>query len=83
MTPIVRGLEDEFGDQVVFVYLNALDSTDGQRAFESLNLLGHPVYVLFASDGVEVYRAFGIVEADALRFAIENALNRLVTTDEP
>jgi len=39
--------------------------------------------VLFASDGVEVYRAFGIVEADALRFAIENALNRLVTTDEP
>jgi hypothetical protein len=83
MTPIVRGLEDEFGDQVVFVYLNALDSADGQQTFAALNLPGHPGYVLFTPDGVEVYRAFGIVEADALRFAIENALNRLVTTDEP
>lgn len=83
MTPIVHGLENEFRDQVIFVSLNALDGADGQRAFESLNLPGHPACVLFASDGVEVYRAFGIVEADALRFAIENALNSLATTDEP
>lgn len=74
MTPIVNGLEDEFVDQVVFMYLNALDSADGQRTFESLNLPGHPSYVLFTPDGVEVHRSFGIVEADVLRAAVENAL---------
>lgn len=83
MTPIVHGLENEFQDQVAFVYLNALDSAEGQRTFEALNLPGHPSFMLFTPDGVEVYRSFGIVEAEALRAAVENALNSLATTDKP
>jgi len=80
MTPIVHGLEDEWGAQVSFVYMNALDGAEGQRAFDALTLPGHPSYVLFMPDGVEVYRTLGIVDVEALRAAIASAVN---VTPEP
>jgi len=69
----VNGLEDEFGDRVQFVYLNAGDGAEGQQIFETLSLLGHPSYMLFASDGTEVYRSFGIIEAAVLRQVIADS----------
>ena len=72
MQPIVHRLEDEYGDQIAFEYLNA--RTDGEAAFRSLNLPGHPVTLIFV-DGKEVYRGFGIVPEDDLREAIINQLD--------
>lgn len=70
MQPIVNRLEDEYRDQVAFKYLNA--RTDGEAAFRSLNLPGHPVTLIFV-DGQEVYRGLGIVAEDDLRAALEDA----------
>ncbi|MEO8611047.1 MAG: hypothetical protein ABI690_24335 [Chloroflexota bacterium] len=66
MMPIVNGLEAEFEGRVQFVYLNAEDGGNGQRAFTAMSLPGHPSYLIFAADGSEIYRAFGSVEADNL-----------------
>lgn len=83
MMPIVNGLEAEFGDSVQFVYLNAEDGADGQRAFTALSLPGHPSYLVFAADGSEIYRTFGVVEADMLRTAITSSLNSSMGTSTP
>jgi thiol:disulfide interchange protein len=74
MTPIVNGLEQEFSGKVAFQYLNAADGAQGQRTFEQLRLPGHPSYVLFAADGRELYRSFGLVDAERLRNAISASL---------
>lgn len=74
MQPVVYGLQAEFGDRVAFQSYNALDGSTGQRAFEQLRLPGHPSYLIFRPDGSEVYRAFGLLEADTLRAALNSAL---------
>lgn len=74
MSPIVNGLEGAFRTEMSFVYLNAADSGQGQQAFESLNLPGHPSYVIFSAAGRETHRTFGVVEADQLRTAIQDNL---------
>jgi hypothetical protein len=74
MTPIVNGLEEEFGGKVAFLYMNAADGGEGQRAFERLSLPGHPSYLLFAADGRELYRGFGLIEAETLYEAINASL---------
>lgn len=76
MMPIVNGLEAVFDNEVAFRYVNAADNAEGQRAFESLNLPGHPVYVILTPAGEELYRSFGIVSEDSLHSAIENTLSQ-------
>ena len=83
MMPIVNGLEAEFGNEVAFVYLNAVDGAEGQQAFEALSLPGHPSYVVFALDGNKIYQAFGMVEEETLRAAIMSSLRASVETGEP
>lgn len=74
MRPIVDGLNGEYGEQVSFVYLNAADRGEGQAAYESLSLPGHPSSVIFTSDGQEAYRGFGVVDEGVLREQIEAVL---------
>lgn len=71
MTPIVNGIEAEFASNINFEYLNALDNGIGEATFDTLNLPGHPSYVVFDADGEEIYRGFGILTADQLREALE------------
>jgi hypothetical protein len=75
MTPIVHGLEEEFRANIEFLYMNAADGAEGQRTFQSLRLPGHPSYVLFGSDGKEIYRGFGLVEAETFRNEIRASLS--------
>ena len=83
MIPIVNGLEAEFGNEVAFLYLNAADNAEGQQAFESLSLPGHPGYVILTQAGDELYRSFGIMREDSLQSAIENSLSDLTSTNLP
>lgn len=83
MISIVNGLEAEFDDEVVFLYMNAVDGGEGQQAFESLSLPGHPSYVIFVPPGEELYRSFGIVSEDRLQGAIESALSNPINTNIP
>jgi len=74
MQPIVDRLQGEFGGQIAFAYLNAVDGGEGQAAFESLSLPGHPSYVIFNRDGTEVYRSFGGVNQAVLGGAVDAVL---------
>ena len=69
MRPIVDGLEQQFGEDVAFVYLNAREG-EGEVIFDHLTLPGHPAVVLFSTDRHETFRALGPVEEVILREAI-------------
>ncbi len=66
MRPIVDGLQDDYDEQVTFVYLNAKDREAGEVLFQSLGLPGHPSIVIFTPDGEEIYRRFGIADETEL-----------------
>lgn len=80
MMPIVNGLEAAFGNEMAFLYMNAVDDAEGQKAFDSLSLPGHPGYVIFTPAGKELYRSFGVVNLNILRDAITNALRSEIST---
>lgn len=69
MQPIVNGFEEVYSDNMAFVYLNA--NTDGQMIYETLNLRGHPAYVIFQTDGTEVFRTLGHQPESSLEEAIQ------------
>jgi hypothetical protein len=75
MRPIVDGLQEAYGDEVRFVYLNAFDGGEGAAAFGALSLLGHPSYVLFTPEGVERFRRVGAVDEGVLIEALEGVVS--------
>ena len=72
MEPVVNRLEEDYGNQVKFLYLNAND--EGKSAFEAGNFRGHPSFVLMSPDGKELWRGSGIVSDDPLETAVIEAL---------
>ena len=75
MTPVVNGLEANFGKQVDFRALDAA-SGEGQRAFAAFNLPCHPSYVLIDPSGEILWRSFGPLLEETLSEAIEGVLDR-------
>lgn len=73
MQPIVNGFEEQYSNEMAFIYLNA--QTDGLAIYESLSLRGHPAYVIYLSDGTEVFRTLGYQEEALLQEAIETNIN--------
>lgn len=77
MTPVVNGLETEFGELVDFRSLDAATG-EGQRAFNSYGLPGHPSYLILSPLGEVLWRSFGPqtkqVLADAIEIAIATVL---------
>lgn len=72
MEPIVNGLEDEYGDQIAFQYLNATE--EGEALFRRYNLRGHPSYVILNTEGDVVWRLVGEVPRSALEEGIQQVL---------
>jgi len=73
MTPIVDGLEKDYGDQVAFKRINA-DKGDGPRIIREYRILGHPTVLLVAKDGKELQRFIGPQSAEVLTTALNNQL---------
>lgn len=73
MTPIVNGLQAEYGDRVAFVQFN-VDTPEGARVQQRYSLRGHPAYVLVDSRGQVTWQAVGQVSEDELRAHIETLL---------
>ena len=73
MTPVVNGLEAEFADLIDFRSLDAA-SGEGQRAFTSYGLPGHPSYLILEPQGEVLWRSFGPQTRKALADAIEVAI---------
>ncbi len=75
MQPIVNGLQEEYGERVAFIDLNAQDGADGERLFDQLGLRGHPSFILYSADGQQTYQGIGIIEEQQLRQEIMQTLN--------
>lgn len=65
------GLQEQYGGEISFTYLNAFDRGEGEAAFGALSLLGHPSTVIFTADGVERFRKVGAVDERVLVEALE------------
>jgi thioredoxin-related protein len=74
MAPSVHGLEQIYGDQVNFVYLDR----DKDTTVELRNQLGYvyqPHIFILDAEGNILYQRSGYVEAVELQAQIESALN--------
>jgi thioredoxin-related protein len=74
MTPIVNGLENDYGDRIIFQHLNA--ALEGRALFQRYNVRGHPAYVILDEQGNVIWRLAGQVPREALEQGIERALER-------
>ncbi|MBE0689625.1 MAG: hypothetical protein IH587_05830 [Anaerolineae bacterium] len=74
MQPIVNGLQEQYGTQVEFHELNALDGAEGERLFDQLALPGHPSVLIYAADGQRVYWGIGLVDGQQLQSEITQLL---------
>ena len=75
MSPIVNRLSETYTDRLNVRLLNAMDNAEGQQAFESLALPGHPSYVLYDKHSAEVWRLFGVVVESLLIQQIEKVVD--------
>ncbi len=73
MTPIVNGLQAEYGDRVAFVQLDVA-TPEGARVQNRYSLRGHPAYVLVDSRGQVSWQSVGQVTEDELRTRLEALL---------
>lgn len=69
MTPIVNGLQAEYGDRVAFVQFN-VDTPEGARMQQRYSLRGHPAFVLVDSRGQVSWQGVGQVAEEELRTSI-------------
>lgn len=65
----MNGVEQEFGDAVAFVRLDAAQP-ENQRVQQQYGVSGHPAVVILDDDNAVTARFFGPVTADALRDAL-------------
>lgn len=69
MTPIVDGLEQTYGAQLVFKRVNAIEG-DGPAIMRDYRIPGHPTTLIFDSEGQEVQRFIGPQPAAAVEDVI-------------
>lgn len=74
MTPIVNGLESEFGDRILLRRLN-VDEAEGRQAAQQYRTRGHPALILIDSDGVVLWSRVGVIPLEDLASAIEGYLD--------
>ena len=68
--PIVDGLEVEWGERVRIVRLNAMER-DNLTLLSRLGVRFMPTYVLLDSDGRELWRSIGGINAREARAMVE------------
>lgn len=74
MAPIVHGLKNEYGDQMVFTFLD-IDNPATKAWMDELAYVGRPFYVLLDADGNILHKWSGAVPEADLRAKFEEALN--------
>ncbi len=73
MTPIVDGIEEQYGEQIVLKRINA-DVDDGPTIVRAYRIPGHPTTLLFDKEGNEVQRLLGPQPADVIEQAVQKIL---------
>ena len=75
MTPIVDGLEQEYGGQIVVQRINA-DQGDGPAIMRTYKILGHPTLLIFDNEQQEVQRLVGPRPAHEVEILVQDALKK-------
>jgi mono/diheme cytochrome c family protein len=73
MTPIVDGLERQYGDQIAFQRVNATEG-DGPAIMRAYRVQGHPTILIFDRQGQEVSRLVGPQPAEKLAELLQQLL---------
>jgi hypothetical protein len=70
--PVVDRLEQDFGNRVVFLALDA--EREGRSAFAAYELRGHPSFVMIDTAGQVQWKAFGEQPLATLEQAMRQSL---------
>ncbi len=73
MEPIVHGLENEYGEQLDFVYYD-IDAPESEGAMREYNFRVQPHFILLDADGEIIEEWFGSVPADQFVAAFDETL---------
>ena len=74
MTPIVDGLESEYGDQVAFKRINAVER-EGPVIMRGYRIQGHPTTLIFDSQGQETQRIIGPQPQETVASVLRQVIN--------
>ena len=74
MAPIVDGLEREYGDQVAFKRINAVEG-EGPAIMRGYRIQGHPTTLIFDSQGQETQRIIGPQPLETVTTALQQVIN--------
>lgn len=74
MTPIVDGLEQEYGGQIVVQRINA-EKGDGPAIMRAYEILGHPTLLIFNSRQEEVHRLIGPQPVHEIEVLLQEVLS--------
>ncbi len=70
MTPIVNGLEAEYGEQIAFQHLD-VDEPEGRLATRAYQARGHPTIVIIDPQGDILWKRPGVLSRADIVEAIE------------
>jgi len=62
----VDGIEEEFKDKLIVERVNVQDPV-GKSLAQKYGFLATPTFILFNSQGVEVWRSIGMIEKDKVK----------------
>lgn len=72
MKPIVDGLEEDYGDRMAFLRLDA--QNEGRDAFTAYALRGHPSFVIIDTSGKVLWKSVGEQPRSRLEMGVRQAL---------
>jgi len=73
MAPIVDGIEEQYGEQIVVKRVNA-EVGDGPEIVKAYRIPGHPTTLIFDKEGSEVQRLFGPQSTEVVEEAVRRVL---------
>jgi len=73
MEPIVHGLENEYGEQLDFIYYD-IDAPDSADAMQEYNFRVQPHFILLDVNGEIIQEWFGAVPVDQFVTAFDETL---------
>ncbi len=74
MEPIVHGLENEYSDEIEFVYVD-IDDPESQAYKDQYGFRVQPHFFLVDENGEVITQWFGMVAEDTFKEAFQEALN--------
>ncbi len=73
MTPIVNGLEAEYGERIAFQHLD-VDEPEGRLAARAYQVRGHPTIIMIDPQGDILWKRPGVLSREEIVNAVETAI---------